>query len=563
MRYSKRYITFTLIVVILLFIKLNTWSEDYSEVVAFRGAQLEDGVFYPLIAKSVNEDAMITFQMDGNEVSFDKDQLYVNDQMQVMASTEFVSKYLACSVHVYSNKKYEVQRGNTIYHLTLNEKAAQKGSENMELSSAPIQENDIYYLPLSDLCSMFGYDYIWDPLNYKVSIASENAKEAMLPSSYDLRNKNRVSSIRDQGTENTCWAYAAIGSIESSLLPETNRSFSPAKLVKDRAYTYVDKTGGDYSLALANFLSWKGPVTEKSSKVTEHVQEVHFYNGDDIDDIKWAVFQNGGVSTSIYASLSNAMMHSSSYYNAKTNAYCYTGSMEPNHDVIIVGWNDDYSATNFNGMVHGKGAFICQNSWGSDFGDDGVFYVSYYDTNIGDQSVSYAKIQPKDNYDTIYQSDLSGWTGQIGYSKENVMAANIYTAKEDEMLQAAGFYTLGKNTTYELYLVSDYTDVNSLANRKLVSSGVIKDAGYYTIPLEQEALLTKGTKFAVIVSLTTPGLRRPMAIEYQSARMAEAVDLTDGEGYISKNGLEWDSVEQMSQGNLCLKAYGNRYTIEE
>ena len=37
--------------------------------------------------------------------------------------------------------------------------------------------------------------------------------------------------------------------------------------------------------------------------------------------------------------------------------------------------------------LEGDGAFICQNSWGSSFGDNGVFYVSYYDTNVGTHNV--------------------------------------------------------------------------------------------------------------------------------------------------------------------------------
>ena len=39
---------------------------------------------------------------------------------------------------------------------------------------------------------------------------------------------------------------------------------------------------------------------------------------------------------------------------------------KPNHDVVIIGWDDNYSKELFNDQSHseGDGAFICMNSWG-------------------------------------------------------------------------------------------------------------------------------------------------------------------------------------------------------
>src|SRR5699024_7088013 len=116
---------------------------------------------------------------------------------------------------------------------------------------------------------------------------------------------------------------------------------------------------------------------------------------------------------------------------------------EPNHDVVIIGWDDDYGAEHFPGRVPGDGAFICQNSWGESFGEEGVFYISYYDSNIGTQSAAYTKVENTDNYDTIYQSDLCGWVGSLGYNRERILAANVFEAQETQQIAAAGFYALG------------------------------------------------------------------------------------------------------------------------
>ena len=82
---------------------------------------------------------------------------------------------------------------------------------------------------------------------------------------------------------------------------------------------------------------------------------------------------------------------------------------------MIIGWDDNYPKENFNLDIEGDGAFICKNSWGDEFGEDGCFYISYYDTYIGMHNVVYTRIDGPNNYDNIYQTDLCGWVGQLGY----------------------------------------------------------------------------------------------------------------------------------------------------
>ena len=45
MRYSKRYIVLTVILLVTFLAKLNTWNDEYADVTAFRGAKLQDEVF--------------------------------------------------------------------------------------------------------------------------------------------------------------------------------------------------------------------------------------------------------------------------------------------------------------------------------------------------------------------------------------------------------------------------------------------------------------------------------------------------------------------------------------
>lgn len=554
MKYSKRYIAFAVLLIFAFLIKLNTWNDEYAEVETFRGAALQDEVFYPLKARSVNEEGTLSLVVGENTYGL-RDGLLMGDHMQPMISLDFAQRLFGCSASLYDEERVELHYNKETFHFYIGDPEVSVVGQTKALLVPPELHDGKAYLPLKNLCDFFSCEYSYDEENYQAVISSEIVR-GKLPVAFDLRGNGRATTVRDQGSDATCWAQASLTALESSLLPEEKRSFSVDHMVKDNAFAIDSELGGKYTMAVAYLLSWMGPVENKT--VEHHVQEVHFFDHDNREEIKWAIYQNGGVSTSIYANIATSNLSESTYYNKKKNAYCYLGDEKPNHDVVIIGWNDQYSKENFTEDVPGDGAFICQNSWGASFGEKGVFYVSYYDTNIGNQGVSYVKVEDVDNYDSIYQSDLCGWNGQIGYRKEKIHGANVFTAQHDEMITSAGFYALDENTEYQLYFVPKYDGLSALANRVEVASGTLKAAGYYTIPFENPYAVEEGQEFAVILAINTPGVEHPLAIEYQSDELTKNVDISDGKGYISNNGLDWESVEEKAKGNLCIKAYGKK-----
>ena len=321
-------------------------------------------------------------------------------------------------------------------------------------------------------------------------------------------------------------------------------------------------------MSMAYLTSWAGPVLEQDDPYGDgqspddlqavcHVQEVRMPDTKDYQAIKQTVYLYGGVESSLYMDFTE-YTGQSDYYSEEHKSYGYTGQEAPNHDVVIIGWDDGYPADNFNQTMQGDGAFICQNSWGNEFGEDGVFYVSYYDTNIGNDNVAYTRIDAPDNYDTLYQSDLCGWCGQIGYNTEKASFANVYEAVGNQELKAVGFYATGPDTEYRISIQPEFTDETSLGEAQILQSGYLQYAGYYTVDLTEAVSVRAGDRFAVIVQITTPGSQYPIAVEYASDELQDAVDLSDGEGYISADGyLYWERVETEQQSNLCLKVYAS------
>ena len=166
-----------------------------------------------------------------------------------------------------------------------------------------------------------------------------------------------------------------------------------------------------------------------------------------------------------------------------------------------------------------------------------------------------------DNYDRIYQSDLCGWQGILGYEQTYGYYANVFESESTEKIKAVGFYATDVETAYSVYVVPDFQNVDSLADMRIVASGVLENAGYYTIKLDEPVLVT-GEKYAVIVRVDTPNSKRPIAVEMQKDYATKSVDISDGEGYISLYGQKWEPVEEKYNCNVCLKAYTDIYEFE-
>lgn len=400
---------------------------------------------------------------------------------------------------------------------------------------------------------------------HQTQISLAGGRTGDVPARYDSREQFRAPTVKNQGTLGTCWALAASSALESYFLPGEEIVFSADHLSLQNSFTKEQNDGGDYTMVMAYLAAWQGPVLESEDPYgdqvspeglapAKHVQEMQMLKERDYEAVKRAVLQYGAVQSSIYMDLKNAFS-SSVYYNQLECTYCYDGPERANHDILIIGWDDYFDASRFNRKISGNGAFICQNSWGDHFGDGGVFYVSYQDINIGRNCIIYTDIQDVDNYDHIYQTDLCGWVGQLGYGDGDCFFANVYEPDSAQSLEAVGFYNTGRGSTYSIYVVEAYTDTSSFLPRKPIQGGRIEEMGYYTIPLQEAVDLEAGQKFAVLVEISTPNTMYPVATEYAADEATKTVDILDGEGYISHNGVIWTRTEREHQANVCLKAY--------
>ncbi len=372
-----------------------------------------------------------------------------------------------------------------------------------------------------------------------------------MPVKFDLRNYSWVTPVKDQGFMGSCWAFGNMAALESSLLRYTNKTYSLSVNNMQNSMLKFSKygedtiaEGGNPFTAVAYLIDWLGVFPEEYDGYDElgkisslyitpdniHIQNVvvipPIKNATDRDLIKNALIKYGAVAASHYADFNQ-----STYFNKSSSAQYYYDSHESTHRICIVGWDDNYSRYNFLKTPEGDGAWICKNSWGTNWGDGGYFYLSYYDTSLGDkESVCY--IINNDSYTRIYQFDVGGENKLIPDGK---YYASIFTADENELIGAVGTFFNQSGMEYEFTISVNDIDVYA-------QKGISKLSGYETIKLDKLVQIKKGDKFKVTF--------KNLLYVVHDLR----IHPQPGQSFVSGDGKEWEDLSKVLFVAI-LKAY--------
>lgn len=352
--------------------------------------------------------------------------------------------------------------------------------------------------------------------------------------------------------------------------------------------------GGNSFNAVGTMAAWKGPVSNDKVPLNcynqknpnedmrweadYHLQDAFLIPGIISEDdkehktstelTKQLIMSEGALEVSFSAS--------DDYLNKETNAfYCSNEDAIADHTVVLAGWDNNYPKENF---LEGKqpkndGAWLIRNSWDTDVGEDGYYWLSYEDKSI--DIVAQYFLEENDNYTKNYQYDTMGWVFAMSTSEDEeasktAKVANIFTAESDEMLEAVSFYTTDAGAEYT---ISVYTDVEKnepeSGELQIIQSGAETYAGYHTIELSQAVKLEKGKCFSIVIEVTNPEYTSPLAIEGYLLPTPDAVPQYLGNGgesyayYVGDDGeFGWYDIagpldNTVYTTNVCIKGFTN------
>lgn len=411
--------------------------------------------------------------------------------------------------------------------------------------------------------------------------AMEDLALQEFPETYDLRDEGKVSQVRDQGDYNTCWTFAALSSLESNLLPEKPFIFSPKNMANLHGFDGGYNGGGGVSMATAYLTRWNGPVLEETDPYPAtnwtdsaeyppvvHVQQVIEYpsrsNRTDTNGIKAGLVQWGAAYVGMYYDPACYNRSSASYYLPASSLDSPVGG---GHGVTLVGWNDTFPASAFNETPPADGAWIVKNSWGTGWGDEGYFHVSYYDKYFcsavppkGEyRKTGFFTGEPVETYDQIYLHDpLGNCEDYYAYEPKTGTVAARYNVTAPGILSAIGFYTTDVQTRYEAIIYRNPTDgpVGEEVGRL---EGNLTTMGYHTLPLPQESriLVTEGESFAIVLRLENRVHPFPLAIEEPIPEYSSNATAGPGESYYAPtvNGPFYDLIGDIPNASVCVRAY--------
>ena len=233
---------------------------------------------------------------------------------------------------------------------------------------------------------------------------------------FDWRENGGVTPVKDQANCGSCWDFAATGAFESAVLIADSVEWDLSEQqVLDCNWGGSSCDGGWMGDAYDVYIYY-GAIEEpcypylasdrydceQDTCVTMVMLDFYGSVQNNVDAIKNAL---------LYGPVSSCFMV---YGDFHWDCYEHPYQGDINHAIVIVGWDDE--------MYDGQGGWICKNSWGPGWGDDGYFYIPYGSCGIGNYTQ-----QP------IYESRLP----ELTYQPESFVF-NVSTGGEAEETMRLG-----------------------------------------------------------------------------------------------------------------------------
>ena len=434
----------------------------------------------------------------------------------------------------------------------------------------------------------------------------KNLKIWEIPQTWDLRNQGIISSVKDQRDSEYCWAYASFGAVESVLMKMyfPNVPLSVREMVKFKEEHFnVNTGGGNGTMSDSYYSSGIGPVTDippdvnygpdgsvyinnPDGSITTYVDRIELsipdgmlntnnqvfatagsagapslkkdkkYNLDTLRYIiKNFIYEDGPVLTSFYWDYD--------YYDEDNYAYfCSKGDETVNHSVVLVGWDDNYQTP-----ASEPGAWIAKNSWGTDFGNEGYFYLSYYDSvALRSENILWTDPKPYNENSHLYMHDETGGISGIGFTDKSFgYGLAKFEALDNIPITKIMTWNTSGNSEISLWIYDDFDGANLSGLLAQSVNNYRAYTGRTSYELSTPLTFNAGDDFYVLVKYNNPEeAYYPIPAEFYIEDYCDP-EIQSGKYFCSLDSLNWFPLGRDTdlKVNLAIRAYAESPAIPQ
>ena len=157
---KKLYIIIVILIIAVVGVKYFETGRSIEIVHGSTNMVIADG-WNELVSRTVN-DGRLKLSVDGKEVRLDPDDIYMDENMNIMINEEVITSVFSCAVNRYYPGYTMIEKGNNAIIITAASDTVNVNGEEQIMVKPAVLHGSNMYIPLDAMSTYFSYEY-----NYK------------------------------------------------------------------------------------------------------------------------------------------------------------------------------------------------------------------------------------------------------------------------------------------------------------------------------------------------------------------------------------------------------------